>query len=43
MVELRDGAGAVVLRGQGYLFGRPAEGGARLGGFVEVPGLASAR
>lgn len=42
MVELRDGAGDVLLRGQGYLFGRPAEGQVRLGGFVEVPGLAAA-
>ena len=43
MVELRDAAGDVPLRGQGYLFGRPADGEVRLGGFVEVPDAAVAR
>lgn len=42
MVELRDATGDVSLLGQGYLFGRPADGQARLGGFVEVPGIAAA-
>ena len=43
MVELGDAAGDVPLRGQGYLFGRPADGEVRLGGFVEVPDVAAAR
>lgn len=39
MVALRDAASSVPLLGQGYLFGRPAEGETRLAGFFEVPGV----
>ena len=37
VIELRDRAGSVELRGQGYLFGRPEDGEQRLAGFVEIP------
>ena len=37
LVEVRDRAGQVELRAQGYLFGRPAPADARMSGFVEIP------
>ncbi|MEO0494170.1 MAG: GGDEF domain-containing protein [Actinomycetota bacterium] len=39
MVAIRDRSGGVELHGQGYLFGRPADGEIRLQGFVEVHDL----
>ncbi|MEM8705160.1 MAG: EAL domain-containing protein [Actinomycetota bacterium] len=42
MVAIGERSGKVELHGQGYLFGRPADGETRLQGFVEVPGIAAA-
>ncbi len=36
LLEIRERTGQVAIHGQGYLFGRPAEGNTRLAGFVEV-------
>ena len=42
MVAIRDRSADVVLTGQGFLFGRPAEAESRVAGFVELPiGLAA--
>jgi len=41
MVAIRDKEGGVELLGQGYLFGRPADGTTRLAGFIEVPTVSS--
>jgi diguanylate cyclase (GGDEF)-like protein len=39
VVELRDRSASVELHAQGFLFGRPDEGAARLAGFLEVSSL----
>jgi len=36
LVQLRDGSGGVILCGQGFLFGRPADGAAVIAGFLEL-------